>query len=88
MYQIQNCIVFTFCFGESASRLYRFFQGELKRLQKAVSQKGLTIIPIRLYRNDKGLIKVDIALAKGKHDYDKRESIKKRDIERDSNFKF
>ena len=37
---------------------------------------------------DKGLIKVDIALAKGKHDYDKRESIKKRDIERDTNFKF
>ena len=57
-------------------------------MQKAVSQKGLTIIPIRLYRNDKGLIKVDIALAKGKHDYDKRESIKKRDIERDTKFKF
>jgi SsrA-binding protein len=48
----------------------------------------MTIIPLKLYRNDKGLIKVDIALAKGKHTYDKREAIKKRDIERESNLKF
>ena len=75
-------------YDEVRERKLLLNKSELKRLQKAVSQKGLTIIPIRLYRNDKGLIKVDIALAKGKHDYDKRESIKKRDIERDTNFKF
>ena len=44
---------------------------------------GLTIIPYRLFLNDKGLIKVEIALAKGKKLYDKRDSIKSRDIERD-----
>lgn len=44
---------------------------------------GLTIIPYRLFINEEGLIKVEIVLAKGKKLYDKRESIKKRDIERD-----
>ena len=82
-----NCSAFS-KYDEIRERKLLLNKSELKRLQKAVSQKGLTIIPIRLYRNDKGLIKVDIALAKGKHDYDKRESIKKRDIERDTNFKF
>ena len=83
----KNSVVFN-KFDEVRSRKLLLNKSELKKLQKAVSQKGLTIIPIRLYRNDKGLIKVDIALAKGKHDYDKRESIKKRDIERESNLKF
>lgn len=83
----KNSVVFN-KFDEVRSRKLLLNKSELKKLQKAVSQKGLTIIPIRLYRNDKGLIKIDIALAKGKHDYDKRESIKKRDIERESNLKF
>ena len=83
----ENSSVFS-NYDESRERKLLLNKGELKRLQRAVSEKGLTIIPIRLYRNDKGLIKVDIALAKGKHNYDKRESIKKRDIERDTNFKF
>ena len=83
----ENSSVFS-NYDESRERKLLLNKSELRRLQKAVSEKGLTIIPIRLYRNDKGLIKVDIALAKGKHDYDKRESIKKRDIERDINFKF
>ena len=82
-----NCSVFS-NYDEVRERKLLLNKSELKKLQKAVSQKGLTIIPTRLYRNDKGLIKVDIALAKGKHAYDKRESIKKRDIERDTNFKF
>ena len=82
-----NCSVFS-NYDEVRERKLLLNKSELKKLQKAVSQKGLTIIPTRLYRDDKGLIKVDIALAKGKHTYNKRESIKKRDIERDSNFKF
>ena len=82
-----NCSAFS-KYDEVRERKLLLNKSELKRLQKAVSQKGLTIIPIRLYRNDKGFIKVDIALAKGKHDYDKRESIKKSDIERVSNLKF
>ncbi len=44
---------------------------------------GLTIIPYRLFMNDKGLIKIEIALARGKKLYDKRQSIKERDIDRD-----
>lgn len=57
---------------------------ELSRLQKELI-KGLTIVPYRVFLNEKGLIKVEIALAKGKNLYDKRESMKKRDIEREIN---
>lgn len=56
---------------------------ELKKLQTKVNEKGFTIIPTLLYVNEKGLAKLDIALAKGKHFYDKRESIKRKDIKRD-----
>ncbi|NMH88664.1 SsrA-binding protein SmpB [Flavivirga algicola] len=56
---------------------------ELKKLLKEVQNKGLTIIPLRLFINDKGYAKMDIALAKGKKLYDKRETIKDRDNKRD-----
>lgn len=52
---------------------------ELKSLQKSVQNKGLTIIPLRLFTNEKGLAKVEIALARGKKLHDKRETIKERD---------
>ncbi|MGD1980186.1 MAG: SsrA-binding protein SmpB [Flavobacteriaceae bacterium] len=55
---------------------------ELKKLHKEVAQKGIAIIPLRLYLNDKGLAKLQIALAKGKKLYDKRETIKDRDNKR------
>ena len=57
---------------------------ELTRLQKELV-KGLTIVPYRVFFNEKGLIKVEIALAKGKNLYDKRETMKKKDIEREIN---
>jgi len=57
---------------------------QLKKLKKGVSEKGLTIVPTRLFINDKGLAKVEIALAKGKKLFQKKESIKNRDIERDT----
>jgi SsrA-binding protein len=57
---------------------------ELTRLQKELV-KGLTIVPYRVFLNEKGLIKVEIALAKGKNLYDKRETMKKKDIEREIN---
>jgi SsrA-binding protein len=57
---------------------------ELRKLLNKVKEKGLTIIPVQLYINEKGLAKLDIALAKGKHAYDKRESIKRKDYERES----
>jgi SsrA-binding protein len=56
---------------------------ELKKLSGKVIESGLTIVPVRLFINDKGLAKVEIALAKGKKLHDKRETIKKRDSERE-----
>lgn len=56
---------------------------ELRKLKIKVQEKGLTIIPVVLFVNEKGLAKVDIALARGKHYYDKRESLKTKDSKRD-----
>ncbi|WP_194768730.1 SsrA-binding protein SmpB [Tamlana sp. I1] len=55
---------------------------ELKKLNKEVQNTGLTIIPLRMFINDNGYAKLDIALAKGKKLYDKRETIKDRDNKR------
>lgn len=55
---------------------------ELTKLNKDLIN-GLSIIPYRLYENDRGLFKIEIVLAKGKKLFDKRESIKKRDVERE-----
>lgn len=55
---------------------------ELKKLAKEVRTSGLTIVPLRLFINDRGIAKLQIALAKGKKLYDKRETIKDRDNKR------
>jgi SsrA-binding protein len=52
---------------------------ELKKLEKEVKNTGLTIVPLKLFINEKGFAKLNIALAKGKKMFDKRESIKDRD---------
>ena len=56
---------------------------ELKKLEKEVKNSGLTIVPLLLFLNDRGLAKINIALAKGKKLYDKRETIKDRDNKRE-----
>ena len=56
---------------------------ELRSLKKDVEAKGNTIVPLRLFLNDKGFAKLEIALAKGKQTHDKREVIKDRDNKRD-----
>ena len=56
---------------------------ELNKMISKVKEKGISIIPIRLFINDKGKAKLEIALAKGKKVYDKRESIKEKDLKRD-----
>lgn len=61
---------------------------ELNKLQKKVKDQGLTIVPVKLFINDKGYAKLNIALAKGKKSFDKRDDIKKRDLEREMNRKF
>ena len=56
---------------------------ELRKLKQAVKTPGFTIVPLKLFINEKGLAKLVIALARGKHEYDKRESIKERDDKRE-----
>jgi len=56
---------------------------ELRKMLVKVQQKGMSIIPIRLFINEKGKAKLEITLAKGKKIYDKRESIKEKDQKRE-----
>jgi SsrA-binding protein len=56
---------------------------ELKRLNSKSEEKGLTIVPTRVFLGKRGFAKVEIALARGKKTYDKRESIKEKDMKRD-----
>lgn len=56
---------------------------ELTKLEKKVRESGLTIVCVKLFINDRGLAKLEIALARGKKTYDKRESLKQKDAQRD-----
>jgi len=56
---------------------------ELHKLLVKVKERGFTIIPVLLFINEKGLAKLTIALARGKHSYDKRESLKQKDMQRE-----
>lgn len=58
-------------------------RNELKKLQNQLKDQGLTIIPTRMFINEKGYAKLEIALGKGKKLYDKREDIKKRETGRE-----
>jgi SsrA-binding protein len=57
---------------------------ELRKLERAVKEKGLTIIPTKLFIEDNGYAKLIIALAKGKREFDKRQSIREKDMKRES----
>lgn len=65
-----------------AARKLLLNRQELKKLSRDVKQSGLTIIPLNLFINDRGLAKMKIALARGKKIYDKRETIKTRETKR------
>ena len=52
-------------------------------MQKKAKEGGITIVPLKLFTNEKGMAKLDIGLAKGKKTYDKRESLKEQDTKRD-----
>lgn len=56
---------------------------EIKKLERKVEEKGLTLVPVRLFINERGFAKLEIALARGKKMHDKRDSIKERDAKRD-----
>ncbi len=66
---------------ERRSRKILLHKQQIKKLQVAIQQKGLTLVPMKLYWH-KGRAKVDIALAKGKNTVDKRETIKRREADR------
>jgi SsrA-binding protein len=58
-------------------------KNELKKLRNKVEEKGMTIVPYRLYTSDRGIIKLEIYLAEGKKAFDKRETIKAKDNRRE-----
>jgi SsrA-binding protein len=61
---------------------------ELKKLEAKSREKGYSIIPLKIFINEKGLAKVDIGLGKGKKNFDKRETIKQRENDRDIKRKY
>jgi SsrA-binding protein len=56
---------------------------EINRIRTKLEQRGFTLVPLRIYFNDRGLAKIELALARGKRQYDKRQTITKRDQKRD-----
>lgn len=57
-------------------------KNELRKLSEGVSRKGLTIIPTKMFVNERGLCKVGVCLCQGKKNYDKRESLKEKDMKK------
>ena len=57
-------------------------KNELRKLSEGVSRKGLTIVPTKMFINDRGLCKVEVCLCQGKKTYDKRESLKEKDMKK------
>ena len=68
---------------EKRSRKLLLNKSEIKKIMSRVQEKGFTCIPLKVYLKD-SLVKVEIAIAKGKHTYDKKDSIAQRDIDRDT----
>ena len=56
---------------------------ELRKIEKKLAEKGLSVVPTRLFINDRGLAKLEVAVSRGKKLYDKRESMKERDSKRE-----
>ena len=57
-------------------------KNELRKLSDGISRKGLAIIPTKMFVNERGLCKVEVCLCQGKKNYDKRESLKEKDLKR------
>lgn len=85
---VKNLYIAEYFFGsynnhnERRDRKLLLNKKEIRALQQDTKDSGFTIIPLKLYINNKGLAKVEIAVARGKKQYDKRESIKERDLKR------
>ncbi len=68
---------------ESRERKLLLTKKELKKIRRKLEEKGYTLIPTRLFISERGFIKLEIALARGKKQYDKRESLKQKDMKRE-----
>ena len=77
-------LVDTYCFFHAARRDRKLLltKKELRKLERTSEEPGFTIVPVRLYINEKGLAKVVIALAKGKKQFDKRQTLKEKEDKR------
>ena len=86
---VKNMNISEYSFGSYNNHLPRrdrkllLNRKELIKLQREVKDNGMTIVPTKLFINEKGLCKLEIALARGKKEYDKRESVKEKDAKRD-----
>ena len=59
---------------------------EIRRIESKLKEKGYTLVPLKIFMTGKNFIKIEIGLGKGKKLYDKRETIKKRDLERENRY--
>ncbi len=85
---IKNMFIAEYKFGSynnhETRRLRKLLlkKGELKKINRRVTEKGFSVIPYRLYFSERGFVKIEVALAQGKRQYDKRNSIKERENKR------
>jgi len=86
---LYNCHLGTYSHGNQMNheplrpRTLLLHKKEIERLMEKVKLKGLTLIPLRLYFNDRGRAKLELALGRGKKTYDRRETVKKREASRE-----
>ena len=86
---VRNMHIATYLFGTynnhevKRDRKLLLNKKELIKLQRATKETGYTIIPLRLFINEKGLAKLEIGVARGKKNYDKRQSLREKDDKRD-----
>jgi SsrA-binding protein len=67
---------------EHRERKLLLHKNEVRKILAAIKEKGTTIVPLEVYVNDRGFIKISMGIGKGKKKYDKREKIKSRDLQR------
>lgn len=86
---LHNCHISPYDFGNRfnhdplRTRKLLMHRAEIRKLFAKTREKGLTLVPLQMYFSEKGKVKVELALAKGKKLYDKREDIAKRDADRE-----
>lgn len=86
---LKNCYIKTyekttsFCPDERQARKLLMNKREIFKIQSTVAEKGLSVVPLKVYFNNRNLVKVEIAIARGKKLFDKRKCIKERDLKRE-----